>query len=137
MKTSPKTAPSSPNSESLRPYSWLPLLSAIVVSAAFLPQVQAGASVLNSAATFAVLAHTTVTSTGPTVLNGNLGLTPGTAITGGPTVNGSTYTGTNAVAVQAMNDATSAYTTLAAETPTQNLSGTDLGNLILTNGVYE
>ena len=91
---------------------------------------------LNSADTFAVLANTTVTSTGPTVLNGNLGVTPGTSITGGPTVNGTTYTGANAVVVQAMADANSAYTTLAGETPTTNMTGQDLGGLTLTNGIF-
>jgi hypothetical protein len=39
---------------------------------------------LKSAATFAVLAGSTVANTGPTVLNGNVGLHPGTAVTGFP-----------------------------------------------------
>jgi hypothetical protein len=133
-----KTLQTPKNSKFRRSSRGLLLLSAIVASAAFLPQ--AGASVLNSADTFAVLANTTVTSIGTTVLNGNLGVTPGTSITGfppGTVVNGTTYTGANAVVVQALADANSAYTTLAGETPTANLSGQDLGGQTLTNGVYK
>jgi hypothetical protein len=131
-----KTLQTLNNSKFRRSSRGLLLLSAIVASAAFLPQ--AGASLLNSADTFAVLANTTVTSIGTTVLNGNLGVTPGTAITGFPpgTVTGTTYNGVNAVVVQAMADANTAYTTLAGETPTANLTGQDLGGLSLTNGVY-
>jgi hypothetical protein len=93
---------------------------------------------LGSAASFAVLGNTTVTSTGNTVLNGNLGLYPGTSITGfGPgIVNGTTYAG-DTVAQQAANDALIAYGVLSGEPHGQNLSGQDLGGLTLAPGVYQ
>ena len=48
---------------------------------------------LGSASEFAVLASSTVTSTGATVVNGDLGVSPGTAVTGTPTVNGTIHAG--------------------------------------------
>src|SRR5688572_829664 len=48
---------------------------------------------LGSTATFRVLAGSTVTSTGATTVNGDLGSSPGTAVTGFPpgTVNGTMH----------------------------------------------
>lgn len=113
------------------------ILSVVAVLAGFLPGGQAADS-LGSAASFAVLGGSTVTSTGTTVLDGNLGVAPGTAITGFPPglVNGTTYAG-GAVAQQAQNDALSYYSTLMGLAPNQNLTGEDLGGLTLTPGVYD
>jgi hypothetical protein len=109
----------------------------LITLAAGLPASHASVD-LNSAAGFAVLGGTTVTSTGNTVLNGNLGVYPGTSITGFAPgiVNGSTYEG-GTVAQQAASDAAAAYTALGGETPGQNLSGQDLGGMTLTPGVYQ
>ena len=92
---------------------------------------------LGTADTFAVLGASTVTNTGNTVLNGNLGLSPGSSITGFPpgTVNGTTYIN-NGVAMQAQTDALTWYNVLAAMPSTSNLPGQDLGSLTLTPGVY-
>jgi hypothetical protein len=115
------------------------ILSVVVALAGFLPQSKA--SILLSADNFAVLAGSTVTSTGTagTVINGNVGVYPGTAITGFPPgiVHGTIHY-TDGVAQQAQIDASSAYTTLAGETRTENLTGQDLGTLAnpLTQGVY-
>jgi type VI secretion system secreted protein VgrG len=111
-------------------------VACLVLAAALLP---ARAAIdLGTAAGFAVLAGTTVTTTGNTLLNGNLGVYPGLATTGfGPgNVNGQTYNG-GAVAQQAVSDALAAYSALAAASSAQNLSGQNLGGLTLTPGVYQ
>jgi Ice-binding-like len=98
------------------------------------------ADTLGTADTYAVLGATTVTNTGATVLSGDLGLSPGTSITGfypaGEVINGSIYSGPTSPAAAAQIAATTGYTTLAALPSTENLSGTNLGGLVLTPGVY-
>jgi hypothetical protein len=88
--------------------------------------------------TFAVLAGSTVTNTGTTIINGDLGVYTGTSITGFPpgTVNGTIHL-TDAVAQQAQLDANHAYIDLAAMPNTTHYSGdTQLGGLTLYPGVY-
>jgi serine protease AprX len=91
---------------------------------------------LGTADRFAVLAGSTVTNTGPSTINGDLGLYPGTAVTGFPpgTVNGATHAA-NAVALQAKSDLTTAYDDVAGRTPPAPAPA-DLGGLTLTPGVY-
>ena len=94
---------------------------------------------LGTAAAFSVLGGQTVTNAGPTTLSGDLGVSPGTAVTGFPPglvlPPGSTHAG-DSVAAQAQSDVGSSYGVLAAEPCTQNLSGQDLGERTLTPGVY-
>jgi hypothetical protein len=95
-------------------------------------------TVLATAQSFAVLGGQTVTNTGPTTVNGNLGVSPGTSVTGFPpgTLTNGTIHAADAVALQAQADTTAAYLLLASETPTVDLTGTDLGGLTLVPGVY-
>jgi len=89
---------------------------------------------LGTAADFAVLAGSTVTNTGPTTVNGNLGVSPGTAVTGSPGVNGEIHAA-DGVAAQAQADLTTAYNDAAGRTGAIPVSG-DLGGRTLTAGVY-
>jgi Ice-binding-like/PEP-CTERM motif len=92
---------------------------------------------LGTAGSYAVLAGSTVTNTGPSVLTGNLGLTPGCAVTGFPNgmVNG-TMNICNGPAGKAQGDLTKAYLKAQSLTPTMTLTGKDLGGMVLTPGVY-
>jgi hypothetical protein len=86
---------------------------------------------LGTANDFAVLAGSTVTSTGPTVINkGDVGVSAGSAITGFPpgTVTApNTFHAADAVAAQAQTDLTTAYNVAAGLARTATLTGTDLG----------
>jgi hypothetical protein len=92
---------------------------------------------LGTAGSFGVLAGSTVTNTGPSVVTGNLGVWPGTAVSGFPPglVGGTIHAG-DATAAQAQRDLTTAYNQAMGLTPTSTLTGTNLGGLVLTPGVY-
>jgi hypothetical protein len=88
---------------------------------------------------FAVLGGSTVTNTAtPTTVNGNLGVSPGSAVTGFPPgiVTGGTIHAADAVAGQAQNDLTTTYVNLANTACNTDLTGQDLGGKTLTAGVY-
>jgi type VI secretion system secreted protein VgrG len=114
----------------------------LVPFAAFLLSPSAAlAGELDSAVNFAVLGGSAVTNTGPTTIDGDLGLYPGASIVGLGSID---YTGTldegDTAAQTALTDAANAYSTLDALPVTSDLSGQDLGSggvATLTPGVYE
>jgi type VI secretion system secreted protein VgrG len=94
---------------------------------------------LGTAGNFAVLAGSTVTNTGSSVIVGDVGVSPNSAITGFPpgTIEPPfTTDAADAASLQAQKDLSTAYNAAAGLTPTQNLTGQDLGGLTLTPGVY-
>ncbi|GAC1453456.1 MAG: hypothetical protein PVSMB10_11060 [Pseudarthrobacter sp.] len=91
---------------------------------------------LGTAASYSVLAGTTVTNTGPTTLQGDLGVSPGRAITGFPPgVSAGAKHPADAVALQAQSDVGIAYNSAAGQALTTSVSG-DLVGRTLTEGVY-
>ncbi|MFF3439536.1 ice-binding family protein [Streptosporangium sp. NPDC002721] len=91
---------------------------------------------LGTAGSFAVLGGSAVTNTGPTILTGDLGVSPGSAITGFPPglVVGA-VNAANAVAAQAQADLTTAYNNAAGQVADATLA-TELGGATLTPGTY-
>jgi hypothetical protein len=88
---------------------------------------------LGSAASFSVLGGETITNTGPTTMFGDLGLSPGSSVTGAPHVLGQTHVD-DAVAIGAKNALTSAYNN-AASRPSNGSAGTDLAGQTFLPGV--
>jgi hypothetical protein len=88
---------------------------------------------LGTAASFSVLAGSTVTNTGPTTMFGGLGLSPGSSVTGAPHVLGATHVD-DAVAIGAKNALTTAYNDAAAR-PSNGSAGTDLAGQVFLPGV--
>jgi hypothetical protein len=92
---------------------------------------------LGTAKSFAVLAGETITNTGPTKITGDIGLHPGSAVTGFASV---TYVGAlhlaDGVALQAKNDLVTAYNDAAGRTPVTTIA-TELGGQVVKAGVYD
>jgi type VI secretion system secreted protein VgrG len=107
-------------------------------AASLAPAASLGAqTALGTAQPFGVLGSSTVTNTGPTTVVGNLGVSPGSALTttGGLIVTGTTNVA-DAVAAQAQRDAALAYGVFAGLPFTSDLTGMNLGGMTLTPGVY-
>jgi hypothetical protein len=93
---------------------------------------------LGAATPFAVLAGPQVVNSGGSIIRGDLGVSPGTAVTGFPqgrVVDGTIHT-TGDAPSQAQKDAAKAYADLASQKCNVKLIGQDLGGQTLTPGVY-
>jgi hypothetical protein len=101
-------------------------------------------SILLSAGNFTLLGGTAISSTGTvgtTIINGNVGLSPGatTGITGFPPAvisGGGAIIATGPVTAQARLDLMKAANGLAGMPSNTNLSNVDMGGMTLTPGVY-
>jgi hypothetical protein len=94
---------------------------------------------LGPAASYAVLAGTTVTCTGGTTVKGDLGVSPGTAVTGfppGTVVNGAIHAG-DASAAAAQAALTTAYNDAASRSLNPVSVAGNLGGTTLTPGLYK
>jgi len=98
---------------------------------------------LGRAATFAVLGGSTVTNTGNTNVTGDVGVSPGTSITGftdtgglGTVTGGTVHQGNDVASQNAQTDLTTAYNALAGMACGTVLTGQDLGGKTLSPGVY-
>jgi len=119
--------------------STLTALIALLSSGLLLPvnaALAATAVPLGTAYGFAVLAGSTITNTGPSVVSGHMGLHPGTDTPGYPDI---THNGAlnvaDGVALQAKNDLTGAFTNAAGQLPSTEIPA-ELGGSILVAGAY-
>lgn len=125
----------------------LSLLAVVPLLSVISPAPASATPILGSAQSFAVLGASTVTNghsanNATTKVFGNLGVTPGTAITGfypDGAVSGGTIHNNDGVAQTALADATTAYNMLAGLAATADYTGFVLGaagHTMLTPGVY-
>lgn len=112
----------------------LGILSVSAMPAAFAAEPKIG---LGTTESYSVLAGQTVTNTGTSVLASDLGVSPGTAITGFPPgiVLGTVHAA-DAPASQAQSDLVVAYDDAAGRAPTASVAG-DLVGQTLPGGVYK
>jgi hypothetical protein len=104
------------------------------------PALAATAPSLGTAGNYAVLAGTTVVNTGPTaIIGGDVGVAPGSAIVGfppGTVTGGIIHVGNDAPTILAKSDLVNAYNNAAGQPFDTDLSGSDLGGMVLVPGVY-
>jgi hypothetical protein len=121
-------------------HKWMTLLSITGFATLVLGSPAALAQIsLGTAQSFAVLAGQSVTNTGASTFNANVGVSPGTSITGFPpgvVAPPGMLHSADGVAAQAQTDLTAAYNAVAGTACNVDLTGQDLGGLTLTPGVY-
>jgi len=135
-----KNAPRLP---SLRSVGVAAVALALVIVAPQSSYAAADPVLLGTADSFAVLAGTTITNTGNSVISGDIGLAPGSSVTGfppGTQIAGAAYVA-NPVAVQAKNDANAALIAAAAQPGVPPapilLASPELSGLTLTPDLYQ
>lgn len=111
--------------------------AALLAMASLTSSAQAASVPLGSAESFAVLGGSTVTNTGSSVISGDLGVSPGTVVTGFPpgTLTGGTMHVNDGVAAQAQTDLTTAYNDARGRSSSATITA-DLAGSRLTPGVY-
>jgi hypothetical protein len=122
-----------------RPVAFMQLAVGAALLAMAFPGVGLAATApsLGAASSFSVLGGSTVTNTGASDLAWDVGVSPGSAITGFPRgiTHGATHPA-DAVAAQAQGDVTTAYNALGAQACNFDITGVDLTGLTLIPGVY-
>lgn len=132
---------SAPAVHRVRGYSRFVLILASIVMLALAPvtaAISASAVPLGAASTFAVLGASTVTNTGATLVTGDVGLSPGTSVTGFPpgVVTGVLHVN-DGIAATAQADNVIAYGLLAAQACDVTFAGpTDMAGMTLLPGTY-
>jgi len=110
---------------------------AVLIAALALPPIGLAAAPpdLGTAADYAIVANTTITNTGVSVIDGNLALV-GPSVTGlAGVVTGRSDIG-NAAAARAEADVLSAHQDATGAGPVTDMSGVDLGGMTLSPGIY-
>ena len=111
---------------------------AAVAAILLLPTLGFAQTGLGAAASYAVLAGSTITNTGATTVSGDMGVSPGTSVVGiplGQPTPGTVHAG-DLAAAQAQSDLGIAYGFLASMPCNVTRTGVDLGGTTLTSGVY-
>ena len=133
------------NESTFRLHGTAPILTCLLLAVALTSQHQSATAAelpvaLGSAANFGVLAGTTVTSTGATIVNGDLGLWPGTSVVGFPpgTVIGTMYVNDPLlIAKTAQGDLTTAYNDAAGRSTAPVTIAGNLAGQTLASGLYK
>ena len=111
------------------------LVAAVSASLLFAGGAQAATPVgLGQTAGFSVFASASITNVGATTMTGDLGLDPGTSVTGAPVTLGTAHID-DGVAQQAHTDLATAITDAAGQ-PGTTIPGGEIGQTTFTAGVY-